>query len=185
VPTNSRPTLVGGPYFTPRYKLGQELAGDVIITNKNELIPGPHPVRGLTDAPIPWPYTRASGTRWQLIVTEALAVAIRTESVLAVMWYWRVSRSWVEGARRTLEVPRMNEGTRELWRELAPARLGDPRRHRPNGKVPRKLTDAQVTRLRRRAANGERSVVLAEEYGVTRQYVRALVTGDARPDRPG
>jgi hypothetical protein len=75
----------------------------------------------------------------------------------------------------------MTEGTKQLWKELAPVRLGDPRRYRAGGQPARKLSDAQVAAIRRRAAKGERAVVLAEEFDVTRQYIRELVTGAARP----
>jgi hypothetical protein len=169
------PALVAGPYKTPRCRVGRDFPC---------VVHGDRPVRGLTDAPVPWPFGFAAKGKRQLFVSGGLERAVRTESVRAVVYHWGVSRSTVESWRRALGVERMTEGTTQLWVDLAPVRFGDPRRYRSGGKPPRKLSDAQVARIRRRAARGERAVVLAAENGVTRQYVGELVKGKARATEP-
>ena len=165
------PPKLLGHYRTPRCKPGQVFPC---------VVHGDCEVTGITDAPIPWPFARARGNVRQLLVSGDLERAIRTESQKAVAYYWGVSIWQVTDWRRALRVERMNPGTARLWRELAPARLGPDARARGGGSKP-KITKAQVAQLRKRAARGERIVVLAQELGITRQYASAIVSGKARP----
>jgi hypothetical protein len=171
-----RTRLIAGPYAAPAIRRGGLIAGGVYSRLKGEITAGTYPLRGLTTAPIPWPYTYASGTRRQLIITGDLIRAIRTESVIAVSYHWAVSRWWVERCRAALEVPRMTEGTRELWSALASIRF----RRRRGGYGAPKLTEAQARAIRDRAIGGESAAVLSGEFGVTRQYVGQLVRGERR-----
>jgi hypothetical protein len=175
MPTET-PTLIGAPYKAPRFKVGQDLAGLVACRTCHvdpEAVNGPHRVRGILDGPIPWPYTIIAGTRPQLIITAELERAIRTESVLALAYHLGVSRGWVERARRMLGVPRMNEGTRELWRQMAPEKLAAARAVATSQGY--KLDPAQRRAIIKRRLRGESAAGLAREFGVTRQYVGLLV----------
>lgn len=166
------PNLIAGPYKTPRIKPGVDVPG--VVLGRGGVVDGPHVVRGLTDAPIAWPWTIAGGgSRRQLIVFGDLEKAIRTESVQAVAYWWGISRWWVERARRCLEVPRMNEGTTQLWRDLAKTRLASAR-------APTRLDDAQIAEIRKRAAAGESGAVLTKEFSITRQYLSLLLRGERR-----
>src|SRR5689334_5540926 len=49
----------------------------------------------------------------------------------------------------------------------------------------RKLTDADVTRLRELASEGRSAASLGREFGVTGQYVGRLLRGVARPELEG
>src|ERR1700722_17200632 len=129
----SAPKLLGS-YRTPRCKPGQVFPC---------VINGDREVTGITDAPIPWPYNVPRAAVRQLLVSGDLERAIRTESNQAVAYYFGVSRWQVDDWRRRLQVPRMNPGTAQLWKELAPARLGDPRKYRPVRRQARKLNDAE------------------------------------------
>lgn len=178
--------LIAGPYKPPRFKVGGELAGLVACRTcrvNPEAVAGPHPVRGILDGPIPWPYTVIAGSRPQLIITAELERAVRTESVQAVAYYWGVSRSWVERARRVLGVPRMTEGTKQLWRDLAETRLGDGRAR--GGGRHDKLEAKQRRSIIRRRLKGESAAELAREHGVTRQYVGLLVSRAAARSEAG
>jgi len=172
MPRKPAPTLIAGPYATPGCKVGAEFP---------DLLHGDRPIRGLTDAPISWPFSYAPKGNRQLHVTGDLERAIRTESVMAVAHWWGVSRWWVERARRALGVARMTPGTTALWRELATVRLGRPRKG-AHGHGPPKLSDAQVRDLRRRAAKGETNAALGRRFRVSRQYVGQLVAGRRRAE---
>lgn len=52
--------------------------------------------------------------------------------------------------------------------------------HRDSGFKPSKLTFEQVGEIRRRRQEGEKSKVLAEEFGISTRYVRQLAAGQWR-----
>jgi hypothetical protein len=114
--------LVGGPYRTPRVKVGHPIGCLV----RGEVSPD-----GLTDGPrttvegypIAWPYIDQIGGHRSLILCADLVTAVKAESVTAVMECWGVSRKQVYRWRRTLGVGRMNAGTRALWAAIAPGKL--------------------------------------------------------------
>src|SRR5947209_7208438 len=113
------PALVGGPYKPPRSKVGKplrdRLRGDVIVS-------------AISDAPIRWPMGRVGKSgRLAPVLTKELERAVRTESSLAVRYWWGVGAWLVWRWRKGLGVPRFNEGTARLWRALTPARLGEHR----------------------------------------------------------
>ena len=110
--------LIGGPYRTPRCRVGGVLfcrqRGDVRVA-------------GISDAPIPWPYS--SGQRWRPlpVLCAGLLRAVERESVEAVAHHWGVSRWTVRRWRHLLGVARFNDGTRAAWARIAPAKLAHAR----------------------------------------------------------
>ncbi len=106
--------------------------GELLLTVDH----GEQTVRGITDAPMPWPYA-IRWTRRSLCLTEGLVHAVRTETVLAVSTWWGVSRSTAHSWRRELGVRRMNPGTLEVWRRSAP-RLLRRRKKAANGGIKRR-----------------------------------------------
>src|SRR5579871_4825707 len=122
--------LLHGPYRMPRCRVGSRLRCEV----RAEVI-----VCGISDAPIPWPPPRGKRGRRFLIVCGGLAKAVRTESEIAVAYWWGVTPQTVWRWRKALGVPRTNEGSSRLWRDhfderigevqpLAAAKATDPRR---------------------------------------------------------
>jgi hypothetical protein len=59
------------------------------------------------------------GNHKSIILYADLARAVRRESSLAIRFWWGVSMSTVRQWRRALEVPRVNEGSRRLWKTNA------------------------------------------------------------------
>src|SRR4051794_10171841 len=102
--------LLHGPYRTPRCKLGAWLKCAVR---------GKVRVEALSDAPILWPLTKASGHRVP-VVCGGLVRAIRTESEIAVCHWWGLSVYMVGKLRRALGVPANTEGTARLRRDWWP-----------------------------------------------------------------
>ena len=167
MPTKPAPALIAAPYAAPRCKIGGTLAdrvkGDVIVD-------------GITDAPVPWPYTRRrepTATTWirttwsprpMLVLCGDLERAVRVESSMAVCHHWGVSKRVVTAWRRALGVGRWTEGTR-LVRGVGPhaAALGRLRREHP----PRRLAA-----IRSLIAAGESNWRIAHKVGVS---VRAVI----------
>lgn len=145
--------LLYGPYRMPRCRLGGTLRcavrGDVLV-------------KGISDAPIPWPMTRLKRGRLLHVLCGGLIEAICCESEQAVAYHWGVSVSTVWKWRKALGVDATTEGTSRLRREWfsepwalevrakAHARTSDPER---NAKIaaakrgmprPRHVIDAMV-----------------------------------------
>jgi hypothetical protein len=53
-----------------------------------------------------------------LLVDEELARAVRCESMLAIRYWWGVSRTAVYNCRKALGVEKLNEGSRRLRNAL-------------------------------------------------------------------
>jgi hypothetical protein len=105
--------LLHGPYRPPALQRGDRATclfrdGDVIITS-------------WSDARIPWPRCRMPGGHGGgsgLLVDDELAHAIRTESVLALRYWFGVSAQCVKSWRRAFGVPTLNEGSALLREQL-------------------------------------------------------------------
>lgn len=95
-----------GTYKAPRFRYGSttlcEVRGEVVFA-------------GLTNARIPWPIGKRSGSRARaLVVFGDLAKAVRRESASAVCYWWGVTAQTVSKWRKELGVPQMTEGTTRL-----------------------------------------------------------------------
>lgn len=116
------PTLIGGPYHTPRCRVGGKITcerrGPVRVA---EITAGERS----TDlgAPLAWPRCALPADGLGLILCDDLAQAVRTESNQAVMYYWGISRTLVHRLRRALEVGRFTEGTLARWSEVGKEKL--------------------------------------------------------------
>ena len=102
--------LLYGPYQVPTCQLGEKLLCEY---RDREVT-----VKGMTDAPIPWPAARRSN-RTSPIVCGDLVRAVKTESETAVAHHWGVRYWTVWKWRKALQVPRMTNGTRRLLIENA------------------------------------------------------------------
>jgi hypothetical protein len=133
-----RHRLLHGPYRPPPVRRGDRA---VCLFRDGEVV-----VTGWSDARISWPRCWLIGTQGGgsgLLVDEELARAVRTESALAVRYWWGVSWAAVSNWRRALGVEKLNEGS-ALLRGVMNRELGD----RQRGK---KLPPDQVERRRRTA----------------------------------
>lgn len=101
-------------YAPPRVQPGDWLDDELL---------GRVEVGGYTNAPLPWPYRRRAGRR-QLILTETLARAVRTEAARDLIEALGVSETVVWAWRRALGVDRQNNpGTQRLYREQVGGKL--------------------------------------------------------------
>lgn len=110
---SNRTKLIGGPYRTPRCKIGRKVTcamrGDVRVC-------------GIREAPIQWPYTlrKKGGGRPMLILYGDLVRAVRTESEMAICHWWGVGITTVWKWRLALGIRRVNESTSALLSWWAP-----------------------------------------------------------------
>ena len=112
MPRRRRPVLLHGPYHAPAVRKGQrvlwQIRGSAVVT-------------GWSDAPFSWPRCRSlggtGGSGAGLFVDDELARAVRCESALAVRFWWGIARETVCRWRKTLGVPRVNEGTARLLQD--------------------------------------------------------------------
>ena len=113
-----RVKLLFGPYQTPKCKFGGTLRCRMR---------GKMKVKGITDAPIHWPYTfkRGGGGRPLLILCGDLVRAVRRESETAVAHWWGVSITTVWKWRKALGVVEHNEGTQDLYRRWMPDKMDE------------------------------------------------------------
>ena len=100
--------LIGGPYRPPRVRVGDSLFCDL----HGEVV-----MRAFTDR-LRWPCALLYGQR-SPILTGDLVRAVRTESAMAVAWWWEVSRNLVHRWRVCLSVGRKTPGTLRLRRKCA------------------------------------------------------------------
>jgi hypothetical protein len=105
--------LLFGPYRTPLCRAGGVLACAV----RGRVV-----VRGLSDAPMPWPVEVSPaqrGGRAAPVVCGGLLKALRRESSVAVQHWFGLSEGTVARWRRALGVPRATHGTARLYRQNA------------------------------------------------------------------
>lgn len=109
------PALIRGPYAPPPCEPGSSL---------HCTLRGWVTVGGLTDAPIPWPWTHDTldggvGSKRSIILCGDLLSAVRAESATSICYHWGVNRKVVSRWRRALEVGRMTPGTAAIWTAAA------------------------------------------------------------------
>jgi hypothetical protein len=143
--STSRPDMVRllhGPYSPPPLKRGDRATclyrdADVIIT-------------GWSDARIAWPRCRRPGTRGGgsgLLVNDELLRAIRTESSIAIQFWWGVRGETVARWKRFFGIGQWEpEGSRRLHRQTS----------RAGANAVKQKTFTQAERMRYRAAAKKR-----------------------------
>ena len=116
---HDRVKLLFGPYRMPRFRVGRFLR----CTMRGKVR-----VRGISDAPIMWPFTRNRDGRGtaSLILCVDLARAVRRESEIAVAHWWGVSQQTVWKWRVELGVGALTKGTSDLRSRWAPETVQSP-----------------------------------------------------------
>jgi len=105
------PAKLLGRYRTPRFKYGNVVS---------DTVRGDVEIVGLSDGRIPWPIGKRNRGK-SLVVFGDLERAIRTESNLAVCYWWGIRPQTVTKWRNALGVGAVTPGTSRLRREaLAP-----------------------------------------------------------------
>ena len=130
-------TLLHGPYFSPRTRVGRKLFCEIY---------GTVTVCGFSDGDFPWPKGRYDGKGApSLILCGDLAKAVRLESEIAVAHHWGFSVDSVRKWRRALGVAPINEGSHKLLNRITIART-DSRleRARKNSRSPAALAKASA-----------------------------------------
>lgn len=160
--------LIGGPYRAPRCKVGRLLAcrlrGDV-------------PVDGITDAPIPWPYTRYRGEGVprsavpMIIICGSLEGALSMESSKAVAHHWGVRYETVSRWRRAVGAERLTIGTHRLLASHARYKLSD-------------LSPETVELIRAKIAAGERNCDIARELDLHKRTICRIRRGRTFAEMP-
>jgi hypothetical protein len=155
------PPLIAPPYAAPKYKIGGTLAcrlrGDVVVD-------------GMTDAPVPWPYTRRRGDGYPspqpiLIVTGDLERAVRTESVIAICYYWGVGRQLVWRWRKGLGVT-MTEGTRRVKVAAAHGPIADFARAAADRRIRAAVPPRKLAAIRSLIVEGRSNGFIVDAVGV-------------------
>jgi hypothetical protein len=155
------PKLLGGPYLAPNVTPGDWL---------NDLIHGAVEVGGWHDGRIPWPRRKKTGTH-SLILCDALAEAVRTESAKAIAYWFGAGSVTVAKWRRALGVDRQNcAGTQMYYKEQYPEKL--PPEAAALGREHARLPDA----LARMAASHKGKTMPAE----VRQKIKNTLTQRAK-----
>src|SRR5947209_7099707 len=129
-------------YRTPRCRVGQTVRCEV----RGEVV-----VRGVSDAPLPWPLARPRGRGGpaRLVVYQGLARAVRRESAQAVAHWWGVERETVWAWRKALGVGATTEGTSRLRRGYAREPWAEDARRKAQGKAGDPERRAKIAAARR------------------------------------
>lgn len=165
--TSDAPPLIAGPYQAPRCRVGDWLDDEIL---------GAVEVMGWTEAPLSWPRIRRKGPAGPVMTAE-LARAVRTESAVAVAYWWGTSTDQVRRWRQALGVERLNEGTRRALREARAAM--DP------ATVARNLAALQTPEVRARSAEGRRRAPLTPEGRAALQAAGREVGSRPKPPQWG
>ncbi len=164
------PPLIAAPYAAPRCKIGAPLA---------DRIRGDVPVDGITDAPVPWPFTRYRGagvTRSPhpiLILTGDLERAVRTESSLAVAHHWGVAKSTVYHWRKALGVDD-TEGSRRARSANAREVIGAVHRRKADERMRAAVAPRKLAAIRSAIGDGRTNWWIADTVGVPVAVVRRV-----------
>jgi DNA-binding XRE family transcriptional regulator len=118
--------LLYGPYRPPKVHRGSSLFCEI----RGTVIVG-----GFRDGEIPWPWAKQMGR--PAILCGDLIKAVQRESGIAISHHFGISTGTVKKWRQELKVPRRNEGSARLWRDIALDRTDDRlSRARENSKTP-------------------------------------------------
>jgi hypothetical protein len=126
------PELLGGPYLPPIAKPGDWL---------DDAINGAVQVGRFSDGRISWPCRKKTGKR-SLILCGDLERAVKTESAIAIMYWFGVSEPTLTKWRGALGVDRKNNpGTQKIYKDLCPTKLTPERaaKGRENAMMPEAL----------------------------------------------
>lgn len=141
LPDEERYSLIAGPYVAPDVR-----PGDWLMDEERGMVE----VGGYTQkARIPWPRIKKTG-RASLILCGDLVRAVRTESALAIKYWWNVGDPVVARWRKLLGVGQTTgAGTRRLYQLYKPRKL-------PNDVVERGREKAMSAESRAQAAATKR-----------------------------
>lgn len=148
-PEAGPPALLAGPYRPPGCKVGDWINDEVL---------GLVEVAGWTEAPLSWPRRKHRGLP-VLVLTEELVRAIRTESSMAVSYWWGVSKDKVRMWRRELGVDRTTPGTRQLLQDRYDPTPEQLARWRAGGNAPETHAKAAASRRGKPAAEATRAAL--------------------------
>lgn len=139
LPDEDRFKLVGGPYYPPAVRrdawLMDEERGNVCVG-------------GYSEGRIPWPRVKKTGTA-SLILCGDLVRAVKTESALAIKYWFGVGDGVIARWRKTLKVKQTgSEGSRRLYQQYKPRKLTEERveRARENAKSEESRAKSSVTK---------------------------------------
>lgn len=154
LPDDERFRLLGGPYTPPAVR-----RGDWLFDELRGLVE----VGGYTSGRIPWPHTKKAG-RGAIILCAELVRAIRTESALAVKYWWGVSDKLVAFWRKAFGITRPTdaEGTKRLYQLYQPAKLPEEvaERGREQARTPESLEKSAASKRGRPAHINTRANLL-------------------------
>ena len=113
--------LLHGPYETPVFRYGERVLCEYMDREVE--------ISGLSSGRIQWPTSKRRGG-YPIVVCGRLADAVRTESEIAIAYWWGVSKTTVYKWRRALGVGRVTDGTHRLYvnyhPEKAPHEFSNP-----------------------------------------------------------
>jgi hypothetical protein len=140
-------TSLIGKYCAPRVRVDEWL---------DDERDGRVQVGGWTDAPIPWPRRKKTG-RHSLILCGDLVRAVRTESVMAICYWWGVGTTTVWAWRQALGVG-STAGSQRIARRGVPAEAAA--RGRERAAMPDALTRMAGTKRGQPAHQNTREALL-------------------------
>lgn len=130
--SNLTTNLLAGPYHVPEVRLGDYLDDEIY---------GRVEVGGWSNGRIPWPRRKKTG-KHSLILCGDLVRAVRTESALAVEYWFGVGATTIAKWRIALGVTAQNNtGTKSLYQFYKPLKLTEDRaeKGRKNARAPKAI----------------------------------------------